>query len=616
MVDQGFLISRFKTSLEPEHRRPGKTVANDPGEILIRWRHSTESRAALECSEREVARLKTQAPGLRPVAQASLSVTVSAEVGVDFPPAFANAFLRPNHLRLQRGGKTQSQNPSSLAHRQMLQQPVATDPASSIGTLPPPGPATTLTAMRWFSLALAALVTACGSGDLLPACKGGLALLQVTVIDGLGNPPVSDQGVLICEGRIAGLGPAASLQIPRGARKVEMPGRFVMPGLIDMHAHVTVLPLDEQNHLVSRMHRADSEQALRTLLAFGVTTVRNPAGPAADAVALRESVASGKVLGPRIKTAGDALNPRHSFFGPFVAVPDEVAMRAEVERQAGLGVDYIKLYSELPPELIRVGVEAAHALGLEVIAHLQRTDWTEGARLGVDHITHGAPWSNSYLPDAAREGYRGRIKDRMTWLEEVDFDGPAITEMITVLAEEGVSVDPTLIAYRTKFFGDEPRHRDHPEMHLAPSTARQAWERATFTDDWTADDYARGHQVWPRMLELTRRLHEGGVMLTVGTDFPSPWVIPGVSFHEELGLLAEAGIPTLEILKMATYNGAVALGLDKEIGSVEVGKRADLLVLTGNPAIHLRNTRAIYLVLLGGEGLKPSALLAALDSAG
>jgi imidazolonepropionase-like amidohydrolase len=468
--------------------------------------------------------------------------------------------------------------------------------------------------MRLSRLILALGLAGCGSSDSLPPCSDGLALLEVTVIDGLGNPPAPDQGVLVCDGRIAQIAPVDSLQIPRGVHEARMPGRFVMPGLIDMHAHVTVLPMDDEGRLAESMHREDSEQALRTLLAFGVTTVRNPAAPAEDAVALREAVASGEILGPRIKTAGDALNPKNSFFGPIVGVADEAAVRAEVERQADLGVDYIKLYSALPPQLIRAGVEAAHERGLEVIAHLQRTDWTEGARLGVDFITHGAPWSASYLPEVAREGYRGSFKDRMNWLEQVDFEGSAIQEMLGALKENGVSVDPTLIAYRTKFLGDEPRHRDHPEMHLAPPTVRAAWSQGTFTDDWTEEDYARGHEVWPRVLELTRRLHEGGVMLTVGTDFPNPWIIPGVSFHEELGLLADAGIPPLEILKMATYNGAVSLGLESEVGSVEVGKRADLLVLTGNPVTFLRNTRAIDLVLLGGEGLKPSALLGAIDS--
>jgi len=452
-------------------------------------------------------------------------------------------------------------------------------------------------------------VLGCTEGGDQPSCRDGLAFEHVGVIDGLGNPPLEDQTVAVCDGRIAVLAASTEARVPRGAKAVDMSGRWIVPGFVDMHAHVTMLPFDSQGGLVSEMSWADSEHALRTLVAFGVTTVRNPAAPAAEGVALREAVASGELVGPRILTAGEALNPREADYGPFVAVPDEASVRAEVARQAEIGVDYIKAYAALPPELLAIVVEAAHAHGLEVIAHLQRTDWTEAARLGVDQIAHGAPWSTSYLPAEAQAGYRGTFKGRMDWLEQVDFDGPPIQEMLTELVEHGVSIDPTLLAYRTKFFGDDPRHTQHPEMDLAPPTVREQWQLATFTDDWTAADYARGHAVWPRMLEFTRRLYEGGVFLTAGSDLPNPWVIPGVSLHEELQLLADAGIPPLEVLKIATWNGARALGLDEEVGSVEVGKRADLVILAANPLRMLANTRAIELVLLDGKPYSPGVLL-------
>ncbi len=461
--------------------------------------------------------------------------------------------------------------------------------------------------MRIRSLVVVAtlgLLNACG-GSSGSGCGDGLALVGVTVIDGLGNAPAADQCVLICEGEIRAVGPDGSVEIPRGVKEVPLAGRYVMPGMIDMHAHVTVLRFDDR----ATIDQMASEQALRTLLAFGITTVRNPAAPAAEGVALREAVASGEIIGPRILTAGDALDTGDRPFGPFTAVPDVAALRSEVDRQAGLGVDYVKLYAALPPELVSAAIEASHAHGVEVIGHLQRTTWTEAARLGIDHLTHSAPWSAAYLPQAARADYAGTLRDRMTWLESIDPDGEEITGMIAALAETGVSLDPTLIAMRTRFLGDEARHREHPELQLAPPSVRESWQRATFTDHWSSEDYDRGRAVWPSLLELTHRLWEGGVLMTVGSDFPNPWIIPGVGFHEELQLLGEAGIPPLEVLRMATHNGARALGLETEIGSIEPGRRADLVVLTADPVAHLRNTRAIDLVLQAGKPLKPSALL-------
>ncbi|NNF59549.1 MAG: amidohydrolase family protein, partial [Rhodothermaceae bacterium] len=294
-----------------------------------------------------------------------------------------------------------------------------------------------------------------------------------------------------------------------------------------------------------------------------------------------------------------------------VGVPDAEAVRAEVRRQAALGVDYIKVYSAMPADLIGVAVEAAHAEGLEAIGHLQRTTWTEGARRGLDHLTHGAPWSMEYLPEAARAGYQGTFRGRMTWLEQVDVDGPAIQEMILVMADSGVTVDPTLIAYRTKFVGDDPRYLVNPDSIYAPPLVRSIWRRGTFTSDWTAADYARGHAVWPRVLDLTKRLYNAGVLLTAGSDVPNPWVIPGVSLHEELQLLHNAGIPPLDVLQIATYNGAVALRLDDEIGSIEVGKEADLVILTADPTLDLANTRTIEAVVVDGQVYRPEELLRA-----
>ena len=461
--------------------------------------------------------------------------------------------------------------------------------------------------MRCLALiCLSSLVLAGCAGD---GAGGGQALVGVTVIDGLGNPPVPGRVVWMRDGRIAEVAAAEGWRAPRGVQRIELPGRIVMPGLIDLHAHVAIVPTDDDGAVGASVDRVASEQVLETLLGFGITTVRNPAAPAADGIALRDAVAAGEVLGPRILTAGEALGATRRAFGPFRATPDESSARLEVQRQVALGVDFIKVYASLGPAQVAAAVAEAHARGRPVVGHLQRTTWTQAARLGIDAITHGAPWSAEYLPAADGEAYRGSIRDRLTWLEKVDFDGEEIREMIALLAEKKIPVDPTLIAYHTKFFGDDPMHRENPELHLAPAAVRAGWEKATFVDHWTPEDFVRARSLWPRLLELTRKLYEGGVPLAAGTDLPNPWVIPGVSLHHELRLLHDAGIPPLEVLRIATSGGAVALGLETEIGSIEPGKVADLIVLAADPTSSLHATRAISHVFLGGRFLDPSALL-------
>ena len=348
------------------------------------------------------------------------------------------------------------------------------------------------------------------------SCLLALALLAcggVTVIDGLGNPPAPGRAVVIRDGRIADVAAAEGFAAPRGATVVKLPGRFVMPGLVDLRARADGSP-------AAAIDRAASEQILRTLLAFGVTTVRSPGAPDADGIALREAVAAGEIPGPRILTAGDPLTMTGAGFGPD-----------------------------------------------------------------------------------------GGLRERIAWLESLDLDGSEIEGTITALAERRTAVVPTLGAYRLQLFGDDPRHREDPELPLAPPTLRAIWERSAVVVDESPEDFARARAAWPKALELTKRLHDGGVPLAAGSDLPRPWVIPGVSLHRELELLHDAGIPTLEVLRIATMNGAVALGLDREIGSVEPGKVADLVVLAADPTVRLGSTRAISHVFRGGRFFDPSALL-------
>ena len=435
------------------------------------------------------------------------------------------------------------------------------------------------------------------------------ALVGLTVLDGLGNPPKADQVLVLRGDRIAEILPREEFRPTRGTRVIDLTGRFVMPALVDTHAHVTVLPLAGDGGLAEEIHLADSEQVLQTLVAFGIMTVRNPAAPTEAGVALRDRVASGELKGPRILTAGHALNRAQAPFGPFVATPNEESVRSEVQRQAALGVDLIKIYSSLSPDLVGAAIEEAHGLGLPVVGHLQRTSWTEAASLGIDAITHGAPWSRAYLPEDLQDDYRGSLRDRIFWIENVDFDGPEVQEMIELLVDRQIPVDPTLIAYHTKFFGDSAHYLQNPEMQLAPNSVREMWQQGTFVDDWSREDFERAHRAWPRVLEWTRRLHEAGVLLAAGSDFPNPWILPGAGLHQELRLLHDAGIPPLDVLRIATWNGARTLGLEDEIGSIEVGKRADLVILTADPSKNLHATRAISHLFQGGEFLDPAALL-------
>jgi imidazolonepropionase-like amidohydrolase len=392
--------------------------------------------------------------------------------------------------------------------------------------------------------------------------------------------------------RIAGVGPVSS----KGRaceRSIDASGKFVLPGFTDLHAHILLHPWDEQGNIRPRWDRPSVEQMLRTFLAFGVTTIRDPGSETEAAVTLRALLAKGALTGPSLVTCGRILNESAFDPEPFMPVRNADAVRREIRYQKAAGVDCIKVYGSMSPELVKVAIDEAHALGLPVLGHLQRTTWARAAELGIDGVEHPASWS----PDG------GGLFDRVTWLESLD---PAsIAAMARTLAERHVIVDPTLVAMETKFFGDEHRNDD---LSLVPPLHARGWKAGAFTRDWTPEQYGAAKKAWPKLLSITKALHDAGVVLTVGTDTPTPWIVAGASVSREMQLLHDAGLSNMEVLRAATANAALALKRP-DLGAVKSGMRADLVVLDADPLADLRNTGKVFAVVKGGVAYYPRDLL-------
>ena len=425
----------------------------------------------------------------------------------------------------------------------------------------------------------------------------GLVVLEgATLIDGSGAAPRARSVVAMRGGRIVAVGMVGDFRYPDDARIVDLSGRWLLPGFIDVHAH------------------ARSAWVLEGLLAGGVTTIRNPSSSVAAGVDYRAAVASGTIRGPRVFTAGRVIDAPPGYWPDAAVVSTEGQMRAEVRRQAEAGVDLIKLYVGLPPELVRAGIDEAHGLGLPVIGDLVATSWTEAARLGIDFVTHGVPRHPSLLPAGERATYERDVRTRRAhpfyrWFELVDLASGEIDSMTEALVAQGVAVDPTLVAIEAVLRGRDPAYQAQVARHAVPGRVLNDWRGAGLSSIWPGDYLRRGAGAWPTVLALTRMLHERGVLLLAGTDTPLPWVVPGASFHRELELLGDAGIPPLDVLTIATRNGALALGIVHEAGTVTAGKRADLVVLDADPVADLGNTRRVVWVMKGGVRYDPHDLL-------
>ncbi|HYC94053.1 MAG TPA: GNAT family N-acetyltransferase [Thermoanaerobaculia bacterium] len=420
-------------------------------------------------------------------------------------------------------------------------------------------------------------------------------LHNVTVIDGGTR---ANQDIVLRGEKIVSVGKHADH--PKGAQVIDGSGRFVIPGLVDMHVHVLTHPWDEKGNLKPRFDREASLAMLELLLQQGVTTIRDPGSETEAAVTLRDIAPKG----PRIFTAGRIINQSSFDPEPFLPVKTADDVRREIRWQKAAGVDVIKIYGSMTPELTKVAIDEAHAAGLPIIGHLQRTTWTEAANLGIDGIEHFAPWAPQYLPAAARAKYEQSLFGRVYWLQHVDVNGPEIAEMIAAMKKHGVTLDPTLIALHTKFFGNDPRWLQNPDIALAPRAFTSGWAAGSFTKGWTDAQYAEAKQAWPKQLALIRKIYEGGVRLTVGTDTPTPWIVPGTSVHDEMALLVSAGIPPAAVLEMATRNAARALKRERELGSIAPGMRADLVVLSKNPLVKIEHTRSIEMVFQRGKRVR------------
>lgn len=401
--------------------------------------------------------------------------------------------------------------------------------------------------------------------DLEKIDAKGLVILEgASLIDGTGSPPRNDSVVILKDERILTVTDRGNYtDYPKDSEIVNLTGRFLIPGLFDMHAHVAGV-------LDSSYNQTVSENTLKALLDNGITTIRNPAGPTKESVALRDAVAAGQIKGPQIFTAGRLINGLQ-FPTKFVETManTESEVREEVKRQADAGVDYVKLYVGLYPNLVKTAIDEAHNQGIKAIGHLYLTSWTDAANLGIDALTHGVPVNPFLLSKDKREIFiengRGPF-DHFLWLNLVDLNSTEIDEMINALVKNKVPVDPTLTIYEA-MLKDDPQNQ-----HL-----------------------------WSKVLQLTKILYDHGVTIMSGTDLPNFGLIPGTSLHHELELLVKAGINPLNVIKIATSNGAEALGILDDVGTIEVGKQADMIILNANPIRNIRNIGAIEGVIEDGQ---------------
>lgn len=376
-----------------------------------------------------------------------------------------------------------------------------------------------------------------------------IALVGATLIDGTGRDAIPGATVVVADGRIVAAGASADVAIPRGARRIDVRGRTIVPGLWDMHAHVMQM------------------EWAPVYLASGVTTVRDMGNEVELVTTLRDALAGDSLAGPRLVLAGLIDGPGPDAFGPVTAgTPDEG--RAAVRRYHDLGFAQVKLYTLLSPAVVAAIASEAHRLGMTVTGHVPASlTLLAAVDSGMDHVAH--------LP------IRG------------DAASDSVRHIVQRLRERGTVIDPT--ASWGELLGhsrSEPVASFQPGIaHLPPVLAQRIGAMGV-----RGLDTAAAHARLARTLGVIGALHAAGVPVVAGTDEG----VPGFSVYREIELYVRAGMTPMDALRAATAVSARAMRMDAESGTIEPGKRADLLVLERNPLDAIENIRTVRLVMRGG----------------
>jgi hypothetical protein len=400
---------------------------------------------------------------------------------------------------------------------------------------------------------------------------------------------LSAQTVLIGNGRIVRIGSSNEIVVPPGAFRIDGKRLYLLPGLMDMHVHF-------------QWSREINERFLTLFVASGVTTVLNMRGEP-DYLKLRAEVAERKLLGPTIYTTGPFIGDVPG--GTLTTTPAQVSARVAADRAAGY--DFIKLHGDLSLEAYQQLLLSAKMQGIRVVGHLPRNLGVEAALNGHQSaIAHGEEYLYAYFyfhrPD--RDG------------DEPISDLDAKTkEIARKTAAAGVSVMPNLDLF--KQIGVQAENLDpllhRTEVEYLPEVIREQWWRDH--NDYVSRFAGRSLYFRKRyrvLQNLTKALQDAGVRLLVGTDTPTPCVVPGFSVRDELEDLVESGLTPYQALRAATANGGEFLRV--ESGKISVGQRADLLLLRSNPLIDVRNVAELAGVILQGRWFPAQKLQSMLQS--
>jgi imidazolonepropionase-like amidohydrolase len=388
--------------------------------------------------------------------------------------------------------------------------------------------------------------------------------------------------IQIVNGKIIRVGPIAQVPVPAGAQVLDFGEKYVIPGLVDLHAHTYTR--------VTGAWNSSNESVPAFLLAAGVTSARAPGSmnPGAD-LAMRNRIDSGMLAGPRYHFAGEYLDLAPSSIPWVNGATTPAEIRTKIDYWSAQGATAVKLYTRMSGEALHAAVAHAHQHGMKVTAHVGAVGWKEAMEAGVDELYHGLV----ALPEA------GLKPPGFEAAEKIDLKAPPYPEIFKLAASLKVVLTPTAVAFEN--------------VKLDRS---EAMRRFYGTEAWKALEELEAKKAWgiseslhTAQKALIREAHAAGCILGLGTDHVIPILPPGVSLWREAEIFAEAGLAPMDVLEAATWNGIFSIGATGMLGTLEPGKLADFVALDADPLGDIHNLRRVHRVVKNGVVYDPAQIL-------
>lgn len=421
--------------------------------------------------------------------------------------------------------------------------------------------------------------------DLTKKPERPIAFVNANLFDGRSLKVTKGATVIVNGNRIAAVGAERKVTVPKNAEVIDAKGKFLMPGLWDMHVHL-------------------SPGSGLMYVAAGVTSVRDLANDTDSLLAMKKSVETNDEIGPRIVMSG-FLDSRGPYSGPTkVFVDNEAEAQAAIDNYARLGYSGIKIYSSIKPELVPKIIQMAHAKGLRVSGHVPAFMTAEQfIRDGSDELQHINFVFLNFFDEVKDTRTPARFTEVAQRAASLDLTSPRVRDFITLLKEKRIVVDPTVNIFEG-MFTDRPGIVSTGFASVAdrmPVQVRRGFLAGGLPVPEGKD--ATYRRSFEQLLSMIKLLYDSGITIVAGTDS-----MAGFSLHRELELYARAGIPPADVLRIATIGAARVMKRDNELGTIEQGKLADMILVDGDPTRNISDIRRVSLVMKDGNIYEPAAL--------